>query len=78
MTSLKDEYNYFQTNLPELFKKYPNKFIVIKRQKILGVYKSFDDAFDKTRIREELGTFIIQECVLNEKPKVFFSRFIMS
>jgi hypothetical protein len=57
------DYEYFTKNLKELYAKYGHKFIVIKNEEVIGAYDTFDVAFDTTMQTEELGTFIIQECV---------------
>ncbi|MDR1160158.1 MAG: hypothetical protein LBK69_05980 [Syntrophomonadaceae bacterium] len=58
-----EDYKYFQENLEVFYKEYGHCFIAIKNKKVLGTYKSFDDAFDDVSRKEELGSFIIQECV---------------
>jgi hypothetical protein len=42
---------------------HPGKFVVIKNEAIIGLYDSFELAYDATIKTEELGTFIIQEVV---------------
>jgi hypothetical protein len=56
------DFEYFVNNYQKIFNKYGHKFIVIKNQKILGVYDDIDDAVDETVKTEEIGTFIVQEC----------------
>jgi hypothetical protein len=59
------DYEYFINNLATLYKEYGHRFIVIKNEKVIGAYNSFDDAFSETTKTEPLGTFLIQECVEN-------------
>lgn len=59
---LKKEFNYYLDHQDELVSKYQGKFIVIKNEKVIGVYESEVDAYTKTVGKEELGTFLIQEC----------------
>lgn len=59
---LKKEFEYFLEHQKELADKYEGKFIVIKNQKILGVYDSEIEAVTKTSKEEELGTFLVQKC----------------
>ena len=58
-----NDYEYFINNLSELYKKYGHRFLVIKEQQVIGTYDEFGAAYDETIKTEELGTFIIQECV---------------
>lgn len=57
-----DNYSYFISNIDELCEKYENKFLAIKNADVIGVYNSFDEAYNKTIKTEELGTFLIQLC----------------
>ncbi len=59
---LKDEFDFYIKNQEELVGKYKGKFLVIKGQKVIGVYDSEIDAYTRTVEKEELGTFLIQEC----------------
>lgn len=59
---LEKEYKYFERLVPELAKKYPHKFAVIKGESIIGVYDTLQDALTETAKDNELGTFIIQQC----------------
>jgi hypothetical protein len=75
-------YAWFKENLPELVKSYEDKYAVIKDEKLLAAYDTFDEAFDKTIKTEKLGTFIIQLCSMDKKktmivfntPRVSFGR----
>lgn len=68
-------YEYFISHFDELYLKFPEKYIVIKNQSILGAYDSFNDAYTITISTEELGTFLIQECTKNTEKSInnFFS-----
>ena len=57
-----DNYIFFVENLHSLVEKYEGKFIVIKEQSVIAVFDSFSDAYARTIITEELGSFIIQLC----------------
>lgn len=59
---LKTEFEFYLKNQSELVKEYAGKFLVIKDQKVIGVYDTEVDAYAKTVATEELGTFLIQEC----------------
>jgi len=56
------DFNWFLLNYKEIFKKYGHSFLVIKNEHILGSYNSFKEAVETTKLSEELGTFIVQEC----------------
>ena len=60
---LNTEFKYYHDNHRELFKKYPDKFIVIKGKKVIGVYGSHSEAYRESVKTEELGTFLIQHCL---------------
>ena len=61
MNKLSVEFDFFNENLDAIKQKYLNEFVVIKGKKIIGAYKSFDEAMNKTLKTEEIGTFLIQE-----------------
>ena len=60
--SLHNEFEYYITNQQELAKKHEGKFLVIKHQKVIGVYATRGDALNKTICEHKLGTFLIQAC----------------
>lgn len=60
---LKKEFQYYLDHQDELVKRYNNKFIVIKNDKVIGVYGSHSEAYSETVKNEQLGTFLIQHCL---------------
>lgn len=60
---LENEFKYYIKHQAELVKKYNGKFIVLKDEKIIGVYNSHSEAYNETVMKEELGTFLIQHCL---------------
>lgn len=60
---LKREFQYYLDHQEELVKKYLNKFLVIKDEKIAAVYDTKQDAYDNATSEYELGTFLIQQCL---------------
>jgi hypothetical protein len=60
--NLKKEFDYFKENQTELVKKYSGKFLVIKDQKVQGVYDTEIDAYMGAKEKFEMGTFLIQQC----------------
>jgi len=77
---LEKELNYFKANQKELVKKYNSKFLVIKNQKVQGVYDSEIDAYTEAKKKFELGTFLIQQCLPGQESytQTFHSRVALS
>ena len=52
------------------------RFVVIKNQKVLGVYDSDLEAVEETSKTEEMGTFLVQKCVAGDEglTQTFHSR----
>lgn len=76
---LKKNYDYYIKNHDEIIKKYLNKFIIIKDEQIIDAYDTFEDAFENSSAKYELGTFIIQKCTkdIEEDTQIFHSRVIL-
>lgn len=55
-----DDFDWFVEHYNELYQKYGHKHLVIKNQKVIGVYDSLLEGIKETK--EELGTFLVQEC----------------
>lgn len=72
--NLQAEYKYYLDHKAEFLAKYEGKFIVLKHQKVLGVYSSDLEAIKETTKKEELGTFIVQHVTNNENQVRFHSR----
>ncbi|MDO8522692.1 MAG: hypothetical protein Q7S12_00185 [bacterium] len=64
MTSsyLQKQLDYFKSNQDEFVKKYKGKFLVIKDQKIQGIYNTEIEAYTDAKKKFELGIFLIQQC----------------
>ena len=74
---LDQEYKYFKDNQKQLLKKYPNKVLVIKGEQIEGIYDGEEAAYKDAVSKFELGTFLIQRCVAEDKAvQTFHSRVI--
>jgi len=56
------DFTWFLKHYDEFFEIYGHSFLVIKNEKIIGVYDSFKKAVETTLLTEDLGSFIIQEC----------------
>lgn len=70
------EFKYYLDNQEDLVKKYDGKFLVIKNEKIIGVYDAEDTAYFETEKTQELGTFLIQFCTSGESSytQIYHSR----
>lgn len=56
-------FSFFKSNIDELCKDYHGKYLSLKNKSVIGVYESFDQAYSETVKTEELGTFLIMQCV---------------
>ena len=68
--ALRDNYEWFEKELPELSKTFEDQYVVIKKKNVIAAYPSFEQAFDETIKAEVPGTFIIQLCSLDESKTV--------
>ncbi len=59
---LRDELAYFIANQEELVAQFSGKVLVIKEQKVIGVFNTPIEAYLETQKNHELGTFMIQRC----------------
>jgi hypothetical protein len=78
MTTIEQQFQWYRDHQDELVGKYNEKFIVIKDEKVIGVYNSDKDAYIEASKTNELGTFLIQHCLPNmeSQAQVFRSRVI--
>ena len=76
MSDLKKELDYFKSNQEELLKKHKNKFLVIRDQKLEGVFDTEVEAYTEAKKKFELGTFLIQQCLPGKEgyTQTFYSR----
>ncbi len=56
------DYLWFLDNCSDLHKQHGDCFLAIKNKTVIGVYSTYAEAVRKTKTREKLGTFIVQEC----------------
>ncbi len=77
---LKLEFEFYLKNQEKLLKKYKGKFIVIKNKKVIGSYASNTEAYQESIKNNDLGTFLIQECLLGAEShtQVFHSRVVFN
>lgn len=67
----KESFAYFKTQLPELMKKYKDKYLVLEGQAVKGFFDSFATALEWAAKNCKDGSFIIQQ-VTNEKDQINF------
>lgn len=58
----KEDFDFFLEQYEELYKKYGRCFVAIRNRKILGIFRTEEEAIDITSSEYEFGEFIIQEC----------------
>lgn len=66
-------YNYYVANQKELDKKYKNKYIIIQEEKVVGSYKTLQEAIQEAK-KLEAGTYIIQQCIKKDNTQIFHTR----
>lgn len=59
---LEKEIECYKNHQEELLKLYRGRYLVIKGERILGVYDSFEKAYLETRKQHNPRTFLIQLC----------------
>ncbi|MEK7255847.1 MAG: hypothetical protein AAB316_13945 [Bacteroidota bacterium] len=64
------EFLWYKAQESKLLKKYNGKFLVIRDQKIAGVYPSRAEAVDFAYGNFKPGTFIIHHCIPAHQQKV--------
>lgn len=75
MADLKAEFQYYQTHKDEFHQKHEGKFIVIKDQKVIGVYENMLSAINETKKAHELGSFLVQHVNKSDEQVRFHSRY---
>ncbi len=78
---LEKEFKYFKDNQTALYAEYPDKYIVIKDERVLFSDDTFEKALSKAvEGKLEVGTFIVQLCSVDESgyTQTFHSRVIFA
>jgi len=76
---LDKEYKYYKQNQKAFLGKYKSKVLVIKDEKIVGVYEDEVTAYKESISQYKLGTFLIQKCIPDaETIQTFHSNVIFS
>jgi len=73
---LKREFDYYLAHQAELVKDHNGKYVVIKDEKIIGVYDDQATALTETVKKHDLGSFLVQKVEPGEQShtQVFHSR----
>lgn len=58
---LKAEFKYYIDHHKEMVEKYNGKVIVIKDQKVIGVFETEAEALTNAQKENKLGTFLVQK-----------------
>ncbi len=77
MEELEKDYQYFVSNFKSITEGHIGEFVVIKDCKVIGYYKTTEDAIDDMRAHGiELGGYIVQECLndINDNAAIYHSR----
>ena len=75
MDLLQNEFQYYLDNKVLFHKQYEGKFLVIKNQKIIGIFEDRIVAIKETNKIHELGTFLVQHVIESEEQVRFHSRY---
>lgn len=67
MNPLDIEYKFYKSNQKELLQKYKDKILVIKGEKVEGVYDDEATAYQEAIKKFDLGSFLIQKCIPEEE-----------
>jgi len=79
--STNKNFNYFLEHHDEIFKNYPNMFVIIHDEEVFAGAPTFDEALNKAiNGGLELGSFLIQECTDGEEgyTQTFHSRIVFA
>jgi hypothetical protein len=60
--AIKEAAAYYRARQAEIISGHLNEFVVVKGKQVLGYYGTEYQAFD-SMIGEEIGTFIVQQCL---------------
>lgn len=77
--TLEKEFKFFTDNHNELFKDYPDKYIVIQSETVVLAADSFEEALNAAIEKGlQVGEFLVQQCTEGESgfTQIFHSRAI--
>ena len=69
MGTLDKEFQFYLANKKRFLDEHEGKFLVIRGEKVIGVFEDKVKAIDKTREKFPLGTFLVQHI---KKGKIVF------
>jgi hypothetical protein len=77
---LEKEFQYYLDNQEDLVRRYPNRFLVIRGNEVVGDYGSHKEAYHEATQKYALGTFLIQQCSPGKESytQVFHTRAIIN
>lgn len=61
-TMIDKNFEWYQENYQDLYKKYPEKFLIIANEKVEGAFDTLDDAYVFGVKEIWLGNFLLQKC----------------
>ncbi len=75
---LENEFNFYVEHQEELVKKYDGKVIVLKDNKVIGVFDNDHDAVNEISKTHEIGTFLVHKCGagVENYTQTFYSPFV--
>ena len=71
MGLLDKEYEFYVKNKDKLIKKYLNKWIAIKGNRVLGCYNNLNDGIELTSLNHKFGTFMVRQVLEKEPERIF-------
>lgn len=78
---LEKEFEYFKSHHDELYRQYPNKYLVIKNDKVIFTADTFEDALNlAVSGGHKVGEFLVQLCSEGDEAytQTFHSRVIFA
>lgn len=60
------DFMWFKEHCSELFRKFGEKYIVVKNASVLGSYDTYAEGVRAALETEKAGTFIVQKCGADE------------
>ena len=78
---LEKEFEYFKKHHDELYRQYPNKYLVIKEDKVIYTADTFEDALNLAVTGgHQVGEFLVQLCSEGDGAytQIFHSRVIFA
>lgn len=78
---LEKEFEYFKSHHDELYRQYPNKYLVIKKDKVIFTADTFEEALNlAVSGGHKVGEFLVQLCSEGDEAytQTFHSRVIFA